>query len=353
MSNPTQPETTTSDHSDMEAMLRQAAQRTDDGEAVDLAALSAGAQSDPSGQNKTTASTPPAAPSNHALQPQAEGKQQAQPGTEPSAGDQPVKDKTGNPSPTAYEKAKQERERKDQERFDRNWKRLEQDRLALAERERALAERERRLQQAPRPAASQPERPAAESEFTPEQWESAAETWEKAGKFDLADAAKEKARQLREQPASRPSAQQRPAREAAPAPSFSQDPAETPDSPEFRTKWSEHLAALTAEHPDLRDPKSELYQATAQVLRADPRFHRFNDGIRAAFEVAQLTLKAGKAAALEAKVKEQEQELAKLRAATAPGTGGPESQPKAKAFEDMTSAEQEKYLREMAATAER
>lgn len=337
---------TTSDMTDMEAMLRQAAQDADSGKAVDLSALSASATQETGGKTETTAegTTPDA--SSTALNPGAEKQTDtAKPQGEDGKSKQPD-NKTGDQQQSNFAKNKAERERKEQERFDRNWKKLEERNAEIAERERRLAERERSLETGQHRQSSTTRSDATTSEeYTPEQWDRAADTWQKQGKFDLADAAREKAEELRRNPPQR--SQER--RSESRAITSNEPPEETPGTPQFTAKWQENLTQLTAEHPELKDPKSELYQATAKVLESDKRFSRFNDGIRAAFEIANLQLQANRVPTLEAKVKEQSEELAKLRAATQPGAGTTETALKEKSFEEMSSAEQEAYLQQRAA----
>lgn len=338
MPNETHP---SNDMPDMEAMLRQAAQDSDAGKAVDLSALTASAPKDTPANTETPAESTTLEA--HSQAPEAgAAKPDNQQAKQTPAGDKKDAKPADPAAQSDFAKKQAERDRKDQERFDRNWKKLQERQAEIEERERRLAERERST--TTRATERAPQKPA-NSDYTPDQWERAAQTWEKQGKFELAEAAREKAEELRKQPPTDHARAAANERSEAPATA----PEETPGTPQFEAKWNENLHALVTEHAELKDTKSEIYRATAEVLRSDPRFSRFNDGIRAAFEIATLRLKAGKVDQLEAKLKEQDQELTKLRQATQPGGGNIETAPKAKAFEDMSTTEQEAYLQKLAA----
>lgn len=336
----TTPTAAPADH-DFEAALRQAAQGVDSGQEVSNELLTSGssARHEEQAAGAETGTETDSEGSDHKDGTELTAEQQQQAGAKKDAtkpGDQPQE--------TAYAKAK-----KDQERFDRNWKKFQEERAAfeakqqqIAERERQLAEREQRLQQQPGGERRENNQPLTDQHgFTATQYTAYADKCEKEGKFDLADAAREAAKQLceREQQAGTQREQSR----SAAAPAASTAPDQTPGSPEFKAKWNQNLAALTAqpEFADLGKKDSALFKATAQVLHSDPRFSQHNDGIQFAAQFARLQLEASSVPTLRTQLQEQTKELEKLRKATSPGGGNSESRGRAKTFEEMSPAEQE------------
>jgi len=250
------------------------------------------------------------------------------------------------PKESNYSKAK-----KNAERFDRNWKRLQESQAELAKQRAELAAREVALQQRANgqaPAQSTQQQQPTETQqtgFTPERYEEAAEEWEREGEFKMAELARAQAKLLRERPAQVPQ----------PQPQFQQPQVQTqssndPGTPAFISAWNENLRSLEqdADFADLRNRESELYKATAAVLQEERRLSYFPDGIRQAARIAKLRVEAGAVPELQSKVQAYEQELAKLRAATSPSRGAPNSRGQAKAFEELSLVEQEQELMRLA-----
>jgi len=248
------------------------------------------------------------------------------------------------PKESNYSKAK-----KNAERFDRNWKKLQEQQAELAKQRAELAAREAFLAQQANPTVTTQQQQATAAQqtgFTPERYEEAADEWEREGEFKMAELARAQAKLLRERPAQVP----------APQPQQFQQPqvqtqsSNGPGSPQFIQAWNENLRSLEAEadFADLKNRESALYKATAAVLQEEQRLSYFPDGIRQAARIAKLRVEAGAVPELQSKVQAYEQELAKLRAATSPSRGAPNSRGQAKSFEELSLAEQEQELLRLA-----
>jgi len=338
-----------------EEQLRQAAQALDEGrDAVEIGEPKHGG-SDPSSEVGDDRETNNNNASRAAER--SEGEDQSE-RAEKSAGEDDVSKQRGNEkteqADSSGEKplSRYERAKKDAERYDRNWKKLQERQAELARAQAELAEREKRL------AAGAPS--SAKAEGAPdtrsvEDYEAAAADWERAGKFDLAELARKQAARLREAAAhaSVRGGDAASAGERVPQAAASQAEAQQggPASPAFVAEWNAHLRELeaTREFADLGDRESELYRATAQVLRSDARFSRFPDGIRIAAQIARLQVDAGAVPKLREQLQAQQEELAKLRAATSPSRGAPNSRGQSRPFEALSLAEQEAELARMAA----
>jgi len=247
------------------------------------------------------------------------------------------------PKESNYAKAK-----KNAERFDRNWKKLQEQQSELAKQRVELAAREAALQQRSQPQAPAPQPTETPTGNTPERYEEAALEWEREGKFDMAELARAQAKQLRSNPQAAAPAPQQFQQQQVQQPTPQQ--ANGPGTPAFIQTWNENLRSLEAEadFADLKNRDSALYKATAGVLQEDARFSYFPDGIRVAARIAKLRVEAGAVPELQSKVQAYEQELAKLRAATSPSRGAPNSRGQAKPFEELSLAEQEKELMRLA-----
>jgi hypothetical protein len=313
----------------MEASLRQAAQAVDRGDDDHAEKI---LSEIPEGNEKGTAQktaadsgrkTDTELPSEPDDKPKEEGK------------DGKKADKKDESQETPYTKAK-----KENERFDRNWKKFQEEQAAfkqqVAQKERELAEREQRITGTPS------EGPAKDNHgYTASDWDKAAAAWEKEGKYDLADAAKESAKNLREQE------RRGQASASAGARAPVGKPEETPGTQQFLDTWNRNLVHLmgTPEFADLGKKDSELFKATAEILNADPRFKKYNDGIRYAAELARAKLEASSVPGLRQQIEQQTKELEKLRKATSPsGSSNAEERGGSKSFEEMTPAEQETFL---------
>jgi|GEM_PF-2313499 len=248
------------------------------------------------------------------------------------------------PKESNYAKAK-----KNAERFDRNWQKLQEQQAELAKQRAELAAREAALAQRANPTVTtQQQQPEVAPNRRAEDFEEAADEWEREGKFDLAELARKQAQALRSNPPAQVPQPQQFQQQQVQAPA--QQASNGPGSPQFIATWNENLRSLEqdADFADLRNRDSALYKTTAAVLQEEPRLSYFPDGIRQAARIAKLRVEVGAVPELKTKVQAYEQELAKLRAATSPSRGAPNSRGQAKAFEELSMAEQEKELMRLA-----
>jgi hypothetical protein len=247
---------------------------------------------------------------------------------------------------SAFSKAKKEAERKD-----RSWKALEQEKQELrAERARIDAElqglRREVTDLRKRSVPATPAGPAKDAHgATADDYEAMARRFDREGKEELADAARERAADLRKQPP------------AATAPETDREPW---TAPEFQQEWKRHTDEILASAPELADPNHPLTRA-AQSLVNDPAWKRFfrahPDGIKAAVEVGKLMQAAQGAQELQAKLttaeeqqKKDRAEIERLNGLLQPRGSHPSSQPGGeKRSGDLTDDD----VRRLAAAADR
>jgi hypothetical protein len=223
------------------------------------------------------------------------------------------------------------------ERQNRSWKELNDQKAALAK-EREELQAQRTAWEAQR---AQTEQQQKEAEFKPEQYEAAADKWEREGKFDLADLARAKAKDLRSQPAQPRAAQPNPQQqEQAQAAQIEAQRKEwwakaAIDFPAVAKQGSPEQAAmqqfLQSEPGALQSPKAMYYAARMVAAEA------------AAARVPTMETELG---ALRAKVKE----LEALTAPTPPGVphGSPQGDiPFSQKSEQQQLGELERMAQEM------
>lgn len=167
------------------------------------------------------------------------------------------------------------------------------------------------------------QRSQAESQFTPEAFDKAAARFEREGKLDLADAARERAAELRKNP---------------------------PQKPADRLAAQRKDWALKAgqEFPELAKQNSPFQVRVAQLLKAEPDLERHPKGLYLAARIANLEGKANEAAAVQAKfdaqtkaLSEAQAQIKELQELVAPGDGTNNNHlPRGKSFEQMSDSEQ-------------
>lgn len=251
----------------------------------------------------------------------AQSPEPSEPAKDANAGGEPKpeppkdtsKDKpTETPEP---EKAKS-RYAKELERQERSWKAINERKAELEKREAELARREAELQA----------KATAAPKYTAEQYERAADVFEQQGKYDLAEAAREEAKRLRENPRADAEAQ---ARQAA---------------LEHKQGLEASWARVKAEMPEALDKSHPFNKALMEFIKAEPGVMDYPNGPYLAAQYVKVKLSADEAGkwkseaeTLRAKVRELEARV------TVPG-GGVNQIPKPKAFEDMTLEEQGREL---------
>lgn len=240
-------------------------------------------------------------------------------GTEPvgMAGDEPA----GEP------RTKYARER---ERRDRSWKALQQEKEAF-HRERDAFERERSQYLSHSRQASQPAEQKDELGYTASEYERAAEQFRRDGDAQRAAMAAQRAQIARGNDAHvLGQSRQR----------------------EFLDHWHGHVRELLDARPELRDEAHGLSKAVQTLLRDEPLFSHLPDGFRRAVELAELRLQAGSVPSLKTEVERLKKEIDRLNGDRQPGSSGPTSQPRPKAFDQLSPAEQDAELRRIAAEAD-
>lgn len=231
------------------------------------------------------------------------------------AKDEKPKDKPedkGEENLSRYEKAKR--------REAAAWNKINEEKTRIAE-ERAAIAKEREQFQATKPNTVK---------FTAEQYEVAAEKFEAQGKFDLAEAAREEAKNLRANP---PKAE----------PQGETKPVEK--SKEFVDTQKKYWDAAKKEMPELIDPKSPVNATFKEILKVEPEFLQHPKGPYFAAKLAKAETAAARVPELENQVGTLKTELEKLKKLTAlPENGIPGQIKPEKAFHEMSVEEQEREL---------
>lgn len=217
---------------------------------------------------------------------------------------------------TNYERAKKATERKD-----RSWEALNAEKDAFKAEQEAHRAALAKLQQERQ--EFEEARKQHERQFTPEAYEQAAAKFEADGKLDLADLARDKAKELRANPP-------KPAGEAQEA---------------QRREWT---LKAGVDFPELAKQNSPLQVRVSQLMGEEPELKAHPRGVYYAARVASLEADVAKGKADAARVPGLEKELAtarnritELEKLTAPGgEGGPTRLPDQKGFGQMSPDEQ-------------
>ena len=223
--------------------------------------------------------------------------------------------------PTRYEKAKS--------RLEKEWEDVRAEKARLKA-EREAIESARAQREASQPGAETPK--AGSRKYSAEDYREAAKSYREEGRDDLAKLAENKATEVETE---------------------ERREIEQKTQAELKSAWDKNLLEEVEANPDLKDSNSSLYKAVSEMLQNHAILRNYPAGIKDAVGIAKIRIKAEAASDLEKKVQEYERELAQLRKATTPASGQPSAPAKQKAFHEMSSAEQEKKLLEMAMEADR
>lgn len=258
-------------------------------------------------QAETTEEKPPPQPQD---KPEVKPEEKA-PDKSPAEKEKPAGEP--NKEKTRYEKAV--------ERQKSAWENIKLEKEALKKRERELDERERLIE-----ARSK----AASREYTPEQYEAFAEKAEEEGKFDLAEAARAKAKELREKA---PAEQQAIRISAAQDQSWAVVKRELPSAFVKDSEDNKGMVKLVVEHGDLFESYGRAPELIMRLWKAQ--------SAAAAAESASKNLEEIKAERdkLLNRVKE-------LESAIQPGSSIPAPVAGSRSFEDLSPAEQEAWIKE-------
>lgn len=234
----------------------------------------------------------------------------ADPQVEEQAGNEPeqaagkadaVSDKAPKQETKPEEQKKESKFAQEQARKAKTWETINAEKQAIkAEKEALARERDEWSKQRQQVEAKATDTYRDEAGFTPEDYEKAAREFEADGDKDLAKAALKKAQEARKAAGEY---QQKVSQER------------------FNKAWEDNYLRLADKEPELKDPNSDLYKSTVdligkfQVLRAIP------DGLAHAVEIVKLQKSASKAQSLEAENKSLKEQLDKLQKKTAIGKG--------------------------------
>lgn len=199
------------------------------------------------------------------------------------------------------EQKKESKFAQEQARKTKTWETINAEKQALkAEKEALARERDEWQKQRQQTEAKATETYRDQAGFTADDYEKAAKEFEADGDKDLAAAARKKAA------------------EAVKAAGEHQSKVQ---QERFNKAWEDNYVRLADKEPDLKDPNSELYKSTVdligkfQILRAVP------DGLQHAVEIVKLQKSAAMSASLEAENKSLKDQLDKLQRKTAIGKG--------------------------------
>lgn len=223
--------------------------------------------------------------------------------------------------PTRYEKAKS--------RLEKEWEDVRAEKARLKA-EREAIESARAQREASQPGTEAPK--TGSRKYSAEDYREAAKSYREEGRDDLAKLAENKATEVEIE---------------------ERKEVEQKTQAELKSAWDKNLLEEVESNPDLKDSNSSLYKAVSEMLQNHAILRNYPAGIKDAVGIAKIRIKAEAASDLEKKVQEYERELAQLRKATTPASGQPSAPAKQKAFHEMSSAEQEKKLLEMAMEADR
>lgn len=276
-----------------------------------------------------------------------DGEQQGKPTTEP----EPVKDGEEKPKPDPLEskESKYTKAQKEAARLDKTWQAVnaEKERQETAKAELATAraeiETQRQTFEAERakalPVLKQGERLKDDKGFTADQYEAYSrdvllnEDMTPDERKRQSEASYAKAGELRQAEA-----------EA----SF------RGEQEQLRETWNGNMVAYAKANPALKldDESQPLAKAVTALINSEPSFLVFADGFQKAVQVAQWKVAADSVAGLQADNETLKKENARLNAAMGITAGNPTEPAKAKTLKDMTPAEQEAYMVDLAERAD-
>ena len=199
------------------------------------------------------------------------------------------------------EQKKESKFAQEQARKSKTWETINAEKQAIKAEKDALArERDEWQKQRQQTDAKATDTYRDEAGFTAEDYEKAAREFEADGDKDLAKAASKKAAEARKAAGEHQSKVQQ---------------------ERFNKAWEDTYLRLSEKEPELKDPNSDLYKSTVdligkfQILRAAP------DGLAHAVEIVKLQKAAGMSQSLEAENKSLKEQLDKLQKKTAIGKG--------------------------------
>jgi len=199
------------------------------------------------------------------------------------------------------EQKKESKFAQEQARKTKTWDTINAEKQAIkAEKEALARERDEWQKQRQQTEAKANDTYRDEAGFTADDYEKAAKEFEADGDKDLAKAASKKAAEARKAAGEHQNKVQQ---------------------ERFNKAWEDTYVRLSDKEPDLKDPNSDLYKSTVdligrfQILRAAP------DGLAHAVEIVKLQQSAARSQSLDAEHKSLKEQLDKLQKKTAIGKG--------------------------------
>lgn len=239
-----------------------------------------------------------------------------------------LENEKGDPEKKDVKESKYQKAKKDAERLDRSWSKLNSEKDTFrAEREKFEAERN-----AFEAEKKQKKIPDELAEFSPDELEEAAVEFEKDGKLELATKALSVSRMMRENENAQLEHQQ---------------------EIEFTKKRNDIWRDLTKEHPDLMDASSQLSENMKKMFAEYPVLTGYPEGPKDALKIIKLREAAASADSLGKRVAELEAENKKLKEATSLNDSPLNERTLAKDFSEMSTDEQESWLKSEAMRVDR
>lgn len=247
-----------------------------------------------------------------------------------------------------YEKKKQEKAAKEEERKNRSWENLNREKDELARRRQEWEQREQQMRQPQQQRQAQQPREfssqqlfEAKNDFRKTAREAFKRYQENGNEADLdlfnqndqwADQAEQNAIQFFE---------------------MEERENQQGQQEQFKQAWNGHMDAVIKANPELLKKGSPIEIQMSDLLQKHGAlFSMIPDGFRHAEAIAKLRLDAADTPTLRTQLATAKAEIDRLNGKLAPTPGGVTTVQSQKKFEDMTSAEQEKYLERAAARAD-
>jgi len=223
---------------------------------------------------------------------------------------------------------KPDREAKEEARKEKSWAEINRRKAEIDARAKTVADREAEIERLRAEAA---EKAATAGQFSADDFDAAAKRFEAEGDDSMAEQARARANQIRQDVAAQKQKSER---------------------LRLENEWKTSVAKAKEDHPELNDPTSPLAKTVAEVFKNRPVMTTYPGGVQDAVAVAQLKLKADNVEslqkeldALRAKAEAQEKKLQ-------PGGSTPSVPGTIKSFESLSMDEQGKYLAKLAKEAD-
>lgn len=226
------------------------------------------------------------------------------------------------PDKSRYEKSRERREKSWQEL--NSEKELVRTAKSAIDNERKAFEAERKAWQEERAKASKPQ-------FGPEDYEKAAEKWEDEGKFDLAEAARNKAADLRKNPPKPPEA------------------VSAERQQQFLNAQREWYAKAAIDFPEVAKTGTPMHSALETFIKSEPDVVQHPKGVYYGARLVAAEFSAARVPALEKELSELRAKVKEFEQLTGPSIPGvPGQQGREKTWAEMSNEEQLEHLERQA-----